>query len=92
MNKRALVTAVADRADLTPAAAEAAVDALVEAITSGLVSGEKIAVPGLGTFETRARAARSGRNPQTGETMQIAASTVAAFRPAPALKKAVASS
>lgn len=89
MNKRELVEAVASSTDLSAAAAERAIEAVVEAITGALAKGDKVTVPGFGTFETRSRAARTGRNPQTGETLEIAASTAAAFKPATALKQAV---
>ena len=89
MNKRELVEAVASSTDLSAAAAERAIEALAEAITDALTKGDKVAIPGFGTFETRSRAARTGRNPQTGETLEIAASTSAAFKPATKLKQAV---
>ena len=73
MNKRELVDAVAQGADLSKSGAESAVDAVVEAISSALANGDKVTLPGFGTFEVRERAARTGRNPQTGETIQIAA-------------------
>lgn len=90
MNKRALVEAIANRSDLSPAEAEAALEAVVHAISDALVAGDKVAIPGFGTFETRSRAARSGRNPQTGATIEIAATTAPAFKAAAALKQAVA--
>lgn len=89
MNKRELVEAVANETGQTLAASEAALDAVVGAITSALSGGDKVAVPGFGTFEVRARAARNGRNPQTGEAIAIAASNAPAFKPATALKTAV---
>lgn len=87
MNKRELVDAVAEKTGLPKSGAEEAVDAVVGAISSALQSGDKVAVPGFGTFEVRERAARTGRNPQTGESMEIAASRSAAFKPASALKQ-----
>lgn len=89
MNKGELINAVADGAGLDKASAEKAVDAVVDSISSALSGGDKVAVPGFGTFEVRERAARTGRNPQTGESMDIAASKSAAFKPAAALKKRV---
>jgi nucleoid DNA-binding protein len=89
MNKRELVDAVAQGADLSKSGAEAAVDAVVEAISSALANGDKVTLPGFGTFEVRERAARSGRNPQTGEAMEIAASRSAGFKPASALKQSL---
>ena len=89
MNKRELIQAVSHRTDLDNAAASAAVDAVLEEITDQLGKGEKVSISGFGTFEIRTRSARSGRNPQTGEAMEIAASTTAAFKPATALKQAL---
>lgn len=87
MNKRELVTSVAETTGLAKADAEAALDAVVQGITGALADGDKVTLPGFGTFEVRERAARSGRNPQTGEAMEIAASRGAAFKPAAALKQ-----
>ncbi|MFT4287375.1 HU family DNA-binding protein [Nocardioides sp.] len=89
MNKRDLVAAVAAGTDLDTAAATAAVDAALSAVADALGKGEKVSLPGFGTFETRTRAARSGRNPQTGEPMEIGPSTTVAFKPASALKAAL---
>lgn len=89
MNKSELVDAVAESADLTKAAATRAVDAMVDAITSSLKDGDSVALLGFGTFVVRERAARSGRNPRTGETIKIAASKVPAFKPGKALKDAL---
>lgn len=89
MNKRELVDAVAEKTGLTKSGAEEALDAVVTAISGALEGGDKVAVPGFGTFEVRERAARTGRNPQTGETMEIAASRSAAFKPASALKQSL---
>jgi len=90
MNKADLVKKVADAAGLDQAQAGAAIDALTETVGDALSSGDQVSLPGLGIFEARARAAREGRNPQTGETMAIAATTVPAFKPAAALKRKVA--
>ena len=90
MKKDELVQAIAEAADIGKAEANRALDAVVQAVTSTVASGEKIQVPGLGTFEPRERNAREGRNPQTGETIQIAATTVPGFKAASAFKQAVA--
>lgn len=92
MKKDELVQAIAESADIDKSAADRALRAVVEAITSGVASGERIQIPGLGTFEPRERNAREGRNPQTGETMQIAATTTPGFKAASAFKQAVAGS
>ena len=89
MNKRELVESVAETTGLAKAETEAAVDAIVGAISRALAAGDKVALPGFGTFEVRERAARTGRNPQTGETMDISASRSAGFKPASALKQAL---
>jgi nucleoid DNA-binding protein len=89
MNKRALVETVASTTGLGLAAAESALDAVSGAISNALAEGDKVAIPGFGTFEVRDRSARTGRNPQTGETIQIAASKAPSFKPATALKQAV---
>ena len=89
MNKRDLVDAVANKSELDRRSAESAIDAAVEAISGALAEGDKGTLPGFGTFEVRQRNARTGRNPQTGETIEIAASKAPAFKPATALKTAV---
>lgn len=89
MNKTELVNAVAAQSELTKQDATKAVDALLKTISDTLSKEEKIQLIGFGTFEVRERAARTGRNPQTGEEMQIAASKVPAFKPGKELKEAV---
>lgn len=89
MKKDELAQAVADAAGLSKADADKAIKAVVEAVTAAVVSGDKVVIPQLGTFEPRERAAREGRNPQSGETIQIAATTVPGFKPAQAFKNAV---
>ncbi|SUO97492.1 HU family DNA-binding protein [Suttonella ornithocola] len=89
MNKTELVDAIAAAADITKAQAAKAVDAFIENVTETLVKGEKVTLIGFGTFETRERAARTGRNPQTGKTLKIAASTTPAFKAGKKLKDAV---
>jgi DNA-binding protein HU-beta len=89
MNKAELVDAVAGAANLSKADAGRAVDAVVDGITSALKRGEQVSVVGFGTFSVKHRAARSGRNPRTGETIQIAASNVPGFKAGKGLKDAV---
>ena len=89
MNKTELRDAIASHADLTNAQADKALEAVITSITSSVAKGEKVSLPGFGTFESRERSARTGRNPQTGETMEIAASKAPAFKPATAFKSAV---
>ncbi|WP_368651964.1 HU family DNA-binding protein [Ornithinibacillus sp. 4-3] len=89
MNKTDLVNAVAEASELSKKDAGKAVDAVFQAITDSLASGEKVQIIGFGNFEVRDRAARKGRNPQTGEEIEIPASKVPAFRAGKALKDAV---
>ena len=90
MNRTDIRDAVARDAELTVAQADAALSAVLDAVSQALGQGEKVTIPGFGTFETRERSARTGRNPQTGEAIEIAASVAPAFKPASALKKLVA--
>ncbi|HLQ73723.1 MAG TPA: HU family DNA-binding protein [Bacillota bacterium] len=89
MNKTELVNAVAESSELSKKDAGKAVDAVFETIMDSLSDGEKVQIIGFGNFEVRDRAARKGRNPQTGEEIQIPASKVPAFRAGKALKDAV---
>jgi DNA-binding protein HU-beta len=89
MNKSDLVDAIADSAGLSKADAGRALDALVDTITGALKSGDGVSLVGFGTFSVRDRAARTGRNPRTGETIQIKASKNPAFKAGKALKDAV---
>lgn len=89
MNKAELVDAVAGAANLSKADAGRAVDAVVSSIASSLQRGEQVSVVGFGTFSVKHRAARAGRNPRTGETIQIKASNVPGFKAGKALKDAV---
>ena len=89
MNKSDLVDAIADSAGLSKADAGRALDAVVDSITGALKSGQAVSLVGFGTFSVRDRAARTGRNPRTGETIQIAASKNPAFKAGKALKDAV---
>ena len=89
MNKTELVDAIAAAADITKAQAGRALDAVLESVTETLKKGEKVTLIGFGTFETRERAARTGRNPQTGKDIQIAACTTPAFKAGKKLKDAL---
>ncbi|HDR7512842.1 HU family DNA-binding protein [Bacillus zanthoxyli] len=89
MNKTELTKMVAEKAELTQKDAAVATQAVLDAITNGLANEEKVQILGFGTFEVRERSARTGRNPQTGEAMQIAASKVPAFKAGKELKVAV---
>jgi DNA-binding protein HU-beta len=89
MNKSDLVDAIADSAGLSKADAGRALDAVVDSITGALKKGQSVSLVGFGTFTVRDRAARTGRNPRTGETIQIAASKNPAFKAGKALKDAV---
>ncbi|MBO1923983.1 MULTISPECIES: HU family DNA-binding protein [Thiomicrorhabdus] len=89
MNKSELISAIAEESGLTKADAGKALDATVNAITKALSSGDSVAILGFGTFAVGERAARTGRNPQTGKEMQIPAAKVPKFKPGKALKDAV---
>ncbi|ADF39625.1 HU family DNA-binding protein [Priestia megaterium] len=89
MKKAELIDAVATKSELTKQDTKKAVDALFETISNTLANEEKIQLIGFGTFEVRERAARTGRNPQTGEEMTIPASKVPAFKPGKELKEAL---
>ncbi|MDO2947782.1 nucleoid-associated protein HU-beta [Aeromonas simiae] len=89
MNKSQLIDKIADGADISKAAAGRALDAFIDAVTESLKAGDQVALVGFGTFAVRERAARSGRNPQTGATIEIAAGKVPAFKAGKALKDAV---
>ncbi len=89
MNKAELIDAVAAKADLSKADATKALDALISSVTEALGRGDQVSLVGFGTFSVKHRAARSGRNPRTGEMMQIAASTQPGFKAGKALKDAV---
>ena len=90
MNKTELAAAVAAKTELSKKDAEAAVNAVLASITDALAEGDKVALVGFGTFETRKRPARTGRNPRTKETIEIPATTAPAFKAGKALKDAVA--
>ncbi len=90
MNKTELIAALAHKASLTKADSERALNAYIDIIQSTVASGGDVTVPGFGTFKCSARAARDGRNPQTGEIIKIAATTVPAFTAGKTFKEAVA--
>ncbi len=89
VNKSELIDAIAESADLPKAAAGRALDATLEAITGTLKGGDSVVLVGFGTFTVKDRAARTGRNPQTGAEIQIAAAKVPSFKAGKALKDAV---
>ena len=89
MNKAELVAAMAERAELSKKDAEAALAAFTNVVAEELKKGEKVQLVGFGTFEVSERAAREGRNPQTGEVMKIAASKAPKFKAGKALKDSV---
>lgn len=89
MNKADLVSVVADKTGLTKKQSEQAVNAMVEAIEEALKKGERVSLVGFGTFEVRARRSRTGRNPQTGQSITIPAGKVPAFKPGKTLREAV---
>ena len=89
MNKTELIAAIAEKTELSRKDAEKALKAFTEVVEEELKKGEKIQLVGFGTFEVSERAAREGRNPQTGETMQIAASKSPMFKAGKALKDAI---
>lgn len=89
LSKSEFVAKVSEKTELTKKDAEKAVNAFLETIQESMVAGETVSFVGFGSFEVRERAARKGRNPQTGEEIQIAASKVPAFKPGKSLKDAV---
>jgi DNA-binding protein HU-beta len=89
MNKAELIASVAEKSELTKKDAERAVAAVLATIEKALVEGDKVQLVGFGTFEIRERAARKGRNPQTGEEIQIAAARVPVFKAGKQLREAV---
>lgn len=89
MNKSELIDAIAAAADLPKASAARALDAVIDGITESLQKGDPVALVGFGTFAVKHRAARAGRNPQTGATIQIKAANVPGFKAGKALKEAV---
>ncbi|MDP6377239.1 MAG: HU family DNA-binding protein [Pseudomonadales bacterium] len=89
MNKSELIDRIADTADISKASAGRALDAALDAVTNSLKQSDPVALVGFGTFTVRDRAARMGRNPQTGAPIHIAAARVPAFKPGKALKDAL---
>ena len=89
MNKNAIVDAVHNSLGTTKTQAEQAVDTVIDSIVSSLKKGDEVSIAGLGIFSVKQRAARTARNPRTGESIQVAAMRVPKFRPAKALKEAV---
>ena len=89
MNKTELIAAIAEQAEISKKDAEKASKAFVDVVTEQLKEGEKVQLVGFGTFEVSERAAREGRNPQTGKTMKIAACKAPKFKAGKALKDAV---
>jgi DNA-binding protein HU-beta len=89
MNKQNIVERVHERVGGTKVSAEQAVDAVLDAITDGLKKGDEVSIAGLGIFSAKTRAARTARNPRTGESIQVPAMRVPKFRAAKALKDAV---
>ena len=89
MNKSDLINAISDSADLSKADAGRALEATIDAITGSLKANDSVSLVGFGTFLVRERAARSGRNPQTGATIQISAAKVPAFKAGKGLKDAL---
>ncbi|WNO61454.1 nucleoid-associated protein HU-beta [Rheinheimera sp. MMS21-TC3] len=89
MNKSQLIDKIAAGADISKASAGRALDSFIDAVTEALKEGDSVALVGFGTYSVRDRAARTGRNPQTGATIEIAAAKIPAFKPGKALKDAV---
>lgn len=89
MNKGELVASIAKQTGMTKADSQRALDAMIDAVEGTLASGNKVTIPGFGTFSTSRRSARKGRNPQTGEEIQIKAKTVAKFKAGKGLAEAV---
>ncbi len=89
MTKAEMIASVADRAGLTRAEADSAIKGFTEAVTQALADGQKVPLVGFGTFSVGQRAARTGRNPQTGETIHIPARRTARFKASKALKDAM---
>ena len=90
MNKSELIEAVASKTEMTKVAAGRAVEVVLDTIAEAVAKGDSVSVIGFGTFEPRKRAARSVKNPRTGEVLKIAATTVPAFKPGKAFKDRVA--
>lgn len=90
MNKTELINSVSEKAEITKKDAEKVINAVFASINEALIAGEKVQLVGFGTFEVKERAARVGRNPQTGETINISAAKVPTFKAGKVLKDSVA--
>ncbi|MBQ9252708.1 MAG: HU family DNA-binding protein [Clostridia bacterium] len=90
MNKTELIEVVSSKAEITKAEAQKVVNTTLDAIIDGIVADGKVILPGFGSFETRQRTARVGRNPRTGEQIKIKATKAPAFKPGKGMKDAVA--
>lgn len=89
MNKSELIDAIAESADLSKASATRALDAVIDTVAGSLKAGDQVVLVGFGTFSVKDRAARTGRNPQTGAPIEIAAARIPSFKAGKALKDAV---
>jgi len=89
MNKTELIEVISSKAEITKAEAQKVLNVTLDAIVDGIVSDGKVILPGFGTFETRQRTARTGRNPRTGEAIKIKASKTPAFKAGKNMKEAV---
>jgi len=89
MNKNDLIEVIATAADISKKEAELALNGFVDAVNNAMTGGESVILTGFGTFSTKARAARTGRNPQTGKTIQIPAKKVVKFKPGKTMAAAV---
>lgn len=89
MTKKELISAIAEKTEMTKKDTELMVNTLIETVSESLVDGEEVAISGLGKFSVKERAERTGRNPQTGEAITIAASKVPAFKASKTLKDAI---
>ena len=89
MNRKELVTVIAKKSGLSQKDAGKALEAITAVVVDGLKAGERVAIPNIGTFEVRTRAAREGRNPRTGESVKISEKRIPALKVAKALKDAV---
>ena len=89
MNKKDLVKKIAEETSLSQKQATEAIDSFLNSITNAVAAGEKVSIPGFGTFDSKTRAARTGRNPRTNDTVEIPASTVPSFKAGKAFKEKV---
>ncbi|HGJ5857329.1 HU family DNA-binding protein [Arsenophonus nasoniae] len=89
MNKTEVINQIAEKADLTKKDSEKALNALIKTVTEALKAGDEVQLVGFGSFQVKQRAAREGRNPQTGKVIQIAAANVPSFKAGKTLKEAV---